>query len=65
MPLYVVTADGIDWLTFVVRATDEAEAERLTEPSAKDYRGSEYEGVSAVRVLEPEGSASILLEVAA
>jgi hypothetical protein len=65
MSLYVVSADGVDWLTFVVRAADEAEAERLAEPRAKDYLRSEYEGVSANRALDPEGSASILLEIAA
>ena len=65
MPLYVVGANGIDWLTFVVRAADEGEAERLAEPQTKDYLGSDYEGCSARRILDPEGSASILLEIAA
>ena len=48
MPLYLVTADGVDWLTFVVRANDKAEAERLAEPSAKDYHAYPF-SVEALR----------------
>jgi hypothetical protein len=65
MPLYVVGAKGADWLTFVVRASDEAEAERLAEGGAKQYLGRDYEGATVERVLDPEGPATVLLEIAA
>jgi hypothetical protein len=65
MALYVVGAKGVDWLTFVVRASSEVQAEQLAEDQAKDYLGSDYEGTTAERVLDPDGPVGILLEIAA
>lgn len=59
--IYAANIAGADWLTVIVRADDETEAQRLAGEVAARYQGDEYEGCT-VRALDMTGPPAVIYE---
>lgn len=59
--IYRVEVRGADWLTLVVRAADEKEAEQIGGNCGREYLDKDFMGVSVV-ALHSEGPPGVLVE---